>query len=35
MTCKNYLEKQISQMWVPLAARREPAGDQNRQPKVP
>ena len=35
MTWKSYLEKQISQMQVPLDARREPAGDQNIQPKVP
>ena len=26
--------KHVSQVWVPLATRREPAGDQNRQSKV-
>ena len=29
------LDKQMSQMRAPLAASREPAGDQNRQLKMP
>ena len=29
-----WYDKQVSQMWAPLAARREPVGAQNRPPNM-